>query len=1694
MNLKKLFKTLLSLLMVCVMLVGVASPVISAAGYIEHLHKDVAGDGKLHYVSLGASNTNGYGHHGYLDPEIYEDPLAAPKANMNDYGYDKAPANAYPALIRDALAEKTGREVELHQLAISSMRVEEVLWLLDDTFEPDEYMNWRFTGGKSWFDMAKKEYDTSKYSSSREALRGEYRDYIANADVITVDLGWNNFGVYAFNNIMTILKENGGRYWKAPDFEKVIDADMEEEYYAIRDKVVQRLKDFVDLSETALTDKVIEMLADVLAYAAFGACYNFDKVIEKIYELNPDANVVVINIQNLADELILDLEGTKIPLGDMYGELIEFVDFYRASLSPNSQKYGFAYAGVDGDVDTFLDEFRLWNGDPATLTQDMKDLFDMYDDSLYVRSIIEYGMVGTALSTVFKTIRDMGNLYGLQVFTDDDQYTYEFSEFDESWLADVDLADLNLANPQKPVEKYGAAVSKHLVNIRNFENGGKDAYNYVFDNLVAGLNAQKTTIETQKDNAIAFRDGLVTTKNGLIVQKAKCELQLETETNPGSIEALEKAIAECDQGIKDCNVAIAQYEAGIAQADQGIAQIDNAVQQVIPVAKQGFDQNLYGIYLAYKNTLNYAYDTVGTIVQYTLQYNTFYMSPESMANHNSNTDKLLGYLVSTFQTNAKLKFFAEMGMPQGDVPEIDVNEALFLDPGIQAVCALEVRYDFGNSFFAHPSVKGNQQIRDAVMRVLENGSDADSFADNKVDEYINMFEDVLNSYYEEKYTELQDNGTIGQINGGLDIIDSATGALEEEINNYIIPSDIAIAPERAENIKNLLLEEIDNIQETSKEIRELLALESIEFTAENYQRLVRLNRNLEKHVETLSELLVEIEYVADFYVVELEAVIDYQTSILNGVAEDAYEHLENEVEAFEQRFDELVELVGSYVDRIDSALGEAVRTYLVETPKDAIMIICQYGEDALYKLAVDALALNDSLYSSVSAIVAVMVEHGKEIYDEIVADEEYVALVEAIERKKADLEQLYLEITESPIVAAIDIDKRIEKEVNDLIDLYKQFVDITMKNVEAYDEEVAEILYDALMDFVGELGIIADAGESYANWLGEHSKLMLGAILHSFLENTVELGKVADTVIADYLRKFNIYANELRDELEDSIRELVQAKIDYIKEIYPELKNAALAELMNMMSDSIAFIAQTVYGAFNGQYTTDDDSYFVAITGQDSEYAKLLASALGLSDKHSIMGWDNLDYDILNKADFITIGYDRTQVSGFAVDQFLATVAAYGNESLRAQVAAYLAETLADDFDEEGVAQFSANIDNAILAALEHPAFKDKVVENMDWSRVVGAENVEFINEILCEVEAQLREKGITGDITVSVNIVEVLGEYLPGDAMSIDLFNDNPIFELTIPAADLIMIAVESYIYSNVVFYMDYADTIITLAESNPDVKIAVLGQYNPFNDMEFMGVNIPLAKIYDKIAAVSSVNSLVYALALPNVVYVDISEAETLWNGIDDLPELLIAYLENPKGDMFTDESSLYIMNQILGAYGLTCVHEYDNCEDEICNICGAVNNDAGHKYEAVVTKPDCTNGGYTTYTCKKCGDSYVDKRTDALGHKYDNACDDACNVCGEKRTPAEHVFGEWTIDVEATQDSAGTEKRVCSVCGHTETRSYTLDPLPPEVIPEEPPVEESTFEFGTPQIVAVVFGSAVMTFGVVAAVYAFIQKKRR
>ena len=554
-------------------------------------------------------------------------------------------------------------------------------------------------------------------------------------------------------------------------------------------------------------------------------------------------------------------------------------------------------------------------------------------------------------------------------------------------------------------------------------------------------------------------------------------------------------------------------------------------------------------------------------------------------------------------------------------------------------------------------------------------------------------------------------------------------------------------------------------------------------------------------------------------------------------------------------------------------------------------------------------------------------------------------------------------------------------------------------------------------------------------------------------------------------------ALELIAEIKSKIEYLVTVGRDHAEATLDEIK--MMAELINTYSSELQLaIKEIIDNTVNGEYTPDEDSYYVAIAGDNNGYAELVAGAMGLGDKYVVMNWNNIDYSILEGADFVTIGYDATAVSGFAIDQLLAALAAYGNESLKGQIVDYLNSAFADNLSEEQIAEYTSLVVNAMDTVLEHPAFAGGQTVTMDWASLVGAENVAEIEALLAEVKALLEEKGIDGNVVVPINVAELVDKYVPQNGFAITVFDNKPVFELSVPAADLIMLAVESYLYANISFQMSYATLIGELVAINPDVQIAVLGQYNPFCDLTIEGITIPVSEIYESLVNVRSAVSFVYALGLSNVTYIDISNVEAEWITVENPADILDAYADNELNASFTDAGNLYVMYQILNAYSLSCQHVYDGCEDVDCNICGVIRESSKHNYVAVVIKPDCENGGYTAYTCSDCGDSYVDDEVAALGHAYDNDCDADCNRCGEKRTPADHKFGDWKTTVPATEDTAGERARTCLVCGYVETEIISPTPIEP---------------IGVGAVVAIVIGSLVCVSGITAAVLLILKKRK-
>ena len=141
----------------------------------------------------------------------------------------------------------------------------------------------------------------------------------------------------------------------------------------------------------------------------------------------------------------------------------------------------------------------------------------------------------------------------------------------------------------------------------------------------------------------------------------------------------------------------------------------------------------------------------------------------------------------------------------------------------------------------------------------------------------------------------------------------------------------------------------------------------------------------------------------------------------------------------------------------------------------------------------------------------------------------------------------------------------------------------------------------------------------------------------------------------------------------------------------------------------------------------------------------------------------------------------------------------------------------------------------------------------------------------------------------------------------------------------------------------------------------------------------------------------------------------------------------------------------------------------EGKKCSVCGVTTVEQtevaalGHNYQATVTEPTCTAGGYTTYTCSVCNHSYVANQTEAKGHTEETIPEVAptctatglsagkqCTVCGEV-TLAQVVVDalghtEATVPAVAPTctETGLTEGKQCTVCKTVTVAQTIVDAL--------------------------------------------------
>lgn len=173
------------------------------------------------------------------------------------------------------------------------------------------------------------------------------------------------------------------------------------------------------------------------------------------------------------------------------------------------------------------------------------------------------------------------------------------------------------------------------------------------------------------------------------------------------------------------------------------------------------------------------------------------------------------------------------------------------------------------------------------------------------------------------------------------------------------------------------------------------------------------------------------------------------------------------------------------------------------------------------------------------------------------------------------------------------------------------------------------------------------------------------------------------------------------------------------------------------------------------------------------------------------------------------------------------------------------------------------------------------------------------------------------------------------------------------------------------------------------------------------------------------------------------------------------------NTYNDNYINASGHSFTNYVLDG-NATCTQDgtmtakCDKCSET--NTIPAPGSKLGHDYAQTVTPATCVSGGYTTYVCTRCNDTYVGNYVDAIGHSYNNVVTPpTCTAGGytthtcvrgdstyvdSQTSPLGHSYAATVVS--ATTTSQGYTVYTCTRCGVNYVSDYT--PVLPALTPSE------------------------------------------
>ncbi|MBE5955453.1 MAG: hypothetical protein E7253_03275 [Lachnospiraceae bacterium] len=287
----KKIHSLLALIVAACMLVNITLPAVAAVPATDEKNEKLlyTVTENSFYVSLGDSTVTGLGLEGY-----------------GNYGYRVKVPEAYPYRVAKSLG--LDPETQYEQLACGGLRVEDILYVLDDTFEADAYT---YNSVESSF---------NRYTGGLEQTRKLFAECLSRADLISISAGGNSLGTYA-SFIMNHYEETGivpqvewERYLNQTELNKLQN----------KLKSLDKLLKLAGISEEERTYAILRL--QCMLYGYYNITKYFDKTIERIREYAPDASLVIVGLYNTMQDVYIENNGVRIDIDSLMQGITDYVN------------------------------------------------------------------------------------------------------------------------------------------------------------------------------------------------------------------------------------------------------------------------------------------------------------------------------------------------------------------------------------------------------------------------------------------------------------------------------------------------------------------------------------------------------------------------------------------------------------------------------------------------------------------------------------------------------------------------------------------------------------------------------------------------------------------------------------------------------------------------------------------------------------------------------------------------------------------------------------------------------------------------------------------------------------------------------------------------------------------------------------------------------------------------------------------------------------------------------------------------------------------------------------------------------------------------------------------------------------------------------------------------------------------------